>query len=119
MNFRPLTDTERAIIQRLLGEPFPGRDEAMRQIETCRVRAWHEEHCASLEIEVESDSLIPNSHGYATPLPVEGHVTDADGAPIEILLFHRDGLLTDLEFVVYSERMKGMPQTDDIEITAR
>ncbi len=70
---RPLTGAERAILDHLLARPFPGRDEAVRQIETCRVRPNDEPHCASFDFEVQSDVLIPNPNSAAMEqlLPVE------------------------------------------------
>ena len=44
---------------------------------------------------------------------------DVDGIPVEVLLFHRNGLLRELEFVVFSDRMKRMPRADEIQISRR
>ena len=117
--FRPLTAAEREILDRLLAEPFPGRDEAVSQLASCRVRRCDDEHCASLEFEVPNGDPIPNSAAHDVIVPVEGLAMDTDGIPIDILLFHRNGLLRDLEFVVYSDRMKRMPLAGEIEITRR
>jgi hypothetical protein len=119
--FRPLTEPERAIIERLLTEQFEGRDAVLEQIEVCRVRRFEPEHCGSLEFQVSGDAaLIPGSHpSHDTPVPVEGRAMDSDGFPLEVLLFHRNGLLQELEIVVYSDRMKRMPAAADIEVVRR
>lgn len=117
--FRPLTVEERAILGRLLDEPFLGRDEAEAQVATCLVRRIDEDHCGSLEFLVQSEVLIPDSRDYDTPFPVEGRAMDVDGIPVEVLLFHRNGLLRELEFVVFSDRMKRMPRADEIQISRR
>ncbi|HYM14931.1 MAG TPA: hypothetical protein VEZ14_05190 [Dehalococcoidia bacterium] len=116
--FRPLNETERAILDRLLEVSFPGRDELRAQLEAALVRPWAEcaEHCPSVEFLIESDVRLPD-YG-STVVPVEGMASDADGIPIEILLFCRDGTLHDLEFVIFSDRMKRMPRPSEIEVRA-
>lgn len=66
---------------------------------------------------VEGDvPLIPGGGTGDTVLPVEGRVVDLDGIPLEVLLFHNRGRLSDLEIVVYSERMKQFPAADELEL---
>lgn len=111
-----MTADERAILDLLLSEPFPGRDEAVRQADTCSVRPWDDGHCASLEFEVAGEVLIPGSRPLSTPFPVEGRAVDDDGLPIDIILFHRNGRLSVLEFVAYSDTMKRTPRPGDVHV---
>ena len=59
---------------------------------------------------------MPDELCQGTVLPFEGEVADADGVPIQIILFQRDGKLTNLEFVIFSDRMKRFPRAADIEV---
>jgi hypothetical protein len=115
-NFRPMSDEERAIAMRLLEAPFPGRDEARAQLEDAEVRRAPgcEEHCGTLEIRVDSLVRIPD--GTPSPLPAEGRWYDSDDMPVDVLLFHQDGFLGLLEFVVYSDRIKGVPTASKLEV---
>jgi hypothetical protein len=117
--WRQLTERERAIIDRLMESAFSGRDEILIQLDHCLVRFWRgcEEHCGSLEFQVNSDRLIPGSRSSDTPIPVEGQAFDADGLPIDVLLFHRDGRLKHLEFVIYGNQIRRQPVAEDLTVT--
>jgi hypothetical protein len=118
-NFRPISDRERAIAQRLLELPIPGREEALAQLDKALVRQAPgcEEHCGTLEFSVQTSIRIPE--GTPSPLPVEGRLLDEDGAPVDVLLFHNDGTLTLLEFVVYSDGIKRAPRAEEISLWSR
>jgi hypothetical protein len=93
--FRKLTPQETALIDCLLKDAFPGRDELREQIGHARVRPIedHEDNYGSLEFEVGSGPKAPVSQR----VPVEAVTEDADGVPIEVLLHVVDGLVDELE----------------------
>jgi hypothetical protein len=117
--FRPLSEEERRVIQRLLEQPFPGRDEMLRQLEGAQVRFQPDclDHaCGSLEIRVESDVVIPDSSSL-TQAPYEGLYTDESGEPVQIALFHKQGKLCELEFIVYSMQPRGrFPKPEEMSV---
>jgi hypothetical protein len=120
-DWRPLTGDERAIIERLLEIPFPGRDEIRVQLDHCLVRLWEEcvRHCGSLDFQVDCETLVPESGPFDTIIPVEARVTDEDDIPIDVIMFTKDGRLSSLEFVVYSDRMKRRPRAEDLDVWRR
>jgi hypothetical protein len=90
--FRPLAQWERDLLDRLLEADFPGRDEVREQLASCLVREYDEHGC--LEFAVQSDVKAP----VEMTVPVEVMADDADGIPIELLLFVKDGKVSELEF---------------------
>jgi len=110
--FRPLNDLERAVIVRLLEADETWRDLLRSQLDGASVRPWPEcaGHCLSVEF------LIDGDRRGSRPVPVEGRFTDADGMPVEILLFECAGKLSDLEFVVFSHCMKRAPDVAEIRV---
>jgi hypothetical protein len=122
-DFRPLTVWERSVLDRLFEIPFPGRDEARLQLDACEVRFWEncQEHCGSLSFQVDEKAprlplISPFGPKVEYPLSVEGQFSDDDGRPIQILLFHKDGFLNSLEFVVFSDKRKRTPPPSEIEV---
>ena len=97
-------------MDRLLEEPFPGRDEVRKQLEQCTVRFWEgcESHCGSIEFLVTQDAARLSAD-IESPLDVNGQFTDIDEIPVDVMLFHKDGFIESLEFVVYSDMRKSNP----------
>ena len=89
--FRPLSQTERDILGRLLERDFPGREEIRRQLEQCLVRIIDEE--GSLEFKVESKVSAP----VARRVPVEAEMRDEDGIPVRLLLHVVDNVVAELD----------------------
>ena len=90
-SFRPVTDYERQLMWRLLETDFPGRNELAEQVEDCLVKPIDSDGCLEFRV---------NSHVRADVkwrIPTEGHVPDADGVAINILLHVADGQLKELE----------------------
>ena len=117
--FRPLAADERAILERLLEVPFNGCDEAREQLDHLMARQSPgcEEHCGSLELLADvSAPFIPHEGARESKIDAEGWAVDDDGIPVEILLFQKQGRLSYLEFVVYSDRLKRRPKAWEIEI---
>jgi hypothetical protein len=116
--FRTWQPEEIAIARRLLERPFPGRDEALVQLEHSRVRQAPGcvGHCRTLEIEVDAGMPPINDEPGHGPLPVEAFFTDSDGIPVEIMLFETDGRLGLPEFVVFSDKQKRYPAAHELRI---
>ena len=118
-DWRLLADDERAVLERLLEVDFPGRDSVTAQLRGCLVRTWCAGHCPSVEFQVLPVHPAIPAHGSHHPLPVEGRGTNpADGIPFQILLFQRDGRLSEMEFVIYGEPMLEVPPPSSIEVSA-
>ena len=94
---RELTAVEREILDLLLRDPFPGRDQLREQLDSARVRRIDEydDNYGSVEFVVD----------HARPAPVTAYMVaeagteDEDGVPVEVLLHVRDGVLRELEVV--------------------
>jgi hypothetical protein len=120
-DWRALTANEMAIVERLLGFGFPGSAEFLTQLPFTKARRWEHcspEHCGSLDLQVSGGPVAPGEYSPTFPLPVEGWVQDDDGVPIEVLLFSRDGRLSELEFVVYSDKRKREPNAREMRVIA-
>jgi Domain of unknown function (DUF6984) len=92
---RTLKPDESAIIERLLQDPFPGRDELRAQISRSRVKPVEEygDQYGSLEFEVEGGPKAK----VTQRVPVDARANDRDGVPIEFLLHVVDGVVRELE----------------------
>ena len=94
---RKLKPAESAIIESLLREPFPGRDELRAQIACAQVKPVesYRDNYGSLEFEVAAAPKAP----VRVRVPVDAVALDADGVPIEFLLHVVDGVVKELEVV--------------------
>lgn len=109
---RPLTGSEKALVDRLLREDFDGNRELARQIEHCRVVQVDSE--GSLRFELEGS---PSPASVSRRIPVEGEVADSDGVMVNVLLHVVNGLLVELE--IYKEDgspINRMPRADNIAV---
>jgi len=98
-SYRPLTDWERRLIQRLLASPFPGRDALLLQLD----------HGVASSIEEDGTRLDENGSLYLETsstvnacvrarVPTEAKAPDIDGVMIHYLLFvDDDGRMEQLE----------------------
>ena len=82
---------ERRLIQTLLSESFPGRDELAIQASTASVKPGDDE---SILFVVDA-SLPPAPVLYR--VPVDGSAEDVDGVPIHFLLHVVNGRLTEID----------------------
>ncbi len=89
------TDWELGILERLLSEPFPGRDELRRQLPSLMVAAECVE-CPTLDLIAEQDSSN-QARGVPYKLSPELYGKDIDGMDFFILLFARDGYLSAID----------------------
>ncbi len=110
---RPLTAWERGLLERLLAQPYEGRDQLLDQLEALRVTAACA-CCLSIELGTaqnqDQDGPTPISHG-ARHVSRHHHLAselegiDSDGMPIWALLFTQHGQLAELEV----QRADGQP----------
>ncbi|WP_324273921.1 hypothetical protein [Blastococcus brunescens] len=92
---RPLTTTERALLDALLDHEFDGVEELRAQARRATASTGCECGCVTIDLHVPED--VPGSSAVG-PTPVEGAVVDAAGEPIGgVLLFIRHGRLSGLE----------------------
>ena len=91
---RPLTTTERALLDVLLDDEFAGAAELRVQARRATASTGCECGCVTIDLHVPDD--VPVS--AAGTAPVEGTVVDADGEPIgAVLLYVEQGRLAGLE----------------------
>ena len=92
---RPLTTTERALLDALLDQEFDGVAELRAQARRATASTGCECGCVTLDLHVPDDAPVSSAAGTA---PVEGTVVDAAGEPIGgVLLFVERGRLSGLE----------------------
>ena len=92
---RPLTRTERSLLDALLDADFDGAAELRVQVEHATASPGCQCGCGMIDLHVPED--VPAS-SHAGTRPVEGAVVDAAGDPIgSVLLFVEQGRLTGLE----------------------
>ena len=92
---RPLTTTERALLDALLDHDFDGAAELRAQVRRATASTGCECGCLTIDLHVPDDVPVSSASGTA---PVEGTVVDAGGAPIGgVWLFVEHGRLAGLE----------------------
>ncbi len=75
---RPLTDSERALLDAFLRYDFQGVEELRTQVGQLRASSGCTCGCGTLDLHI--DDVLPRSSGDG-PVPVEGTVVSADGQP--------------------------------------
>jgi hypothetical protein len=98
---RPLTGRERLLLLFLLSEPFPGRDDLLRQSET--VQVCGECACSCTTIDLLVPEPVPARAPGSVPI-VDAYNYSDSAAPVEVLLHTRGGVLHMLEVVWYGEQ---------------
>lgn len=110
---RGLGTEERALIAFLLAEPFLGRDQLRRQMESAQVIGACPDGCPTVTLRVDR-SLAPTPPEAVT-VPVEAEGRDADGMPILVALHAADGYLQELEIVRFDgEAPRSFPRPDSL-----
>jgi len=107
---RPLSVEEKKILDVLLREPFPGRDEIREQIRDSQVSEWPD-GSGSLEFETLSKVIAP----VLQRVPVEGAAGQGVDL-IQVLLHVVLGKIKHLEFVNYREETVIPPRAGDIVV---
>jgi hypothetical protein len=91
-DFREISNYEKRVIDLLLAEEFPGRDELRKQVERCRVRTIDDEGSIEMEPSLRVQAPVMKT------VPVEAYAEDSDGVMVHVLLHVKDGIAVELEF---------------------
>ena len=111
-----LSSSHRAIMERLLELPFPGRDEIRKQVDHAVVREIGDHDERSLQFDVEIDVKAPVSQR----VPVEATAYDEDGVPIEALLHVVGGVIKELEILkADGSAIRRMPEAQEFQVQIR
>jgi len=112
----PLTDEQRALLDFVLSEPFKGRSELVEQARQVQTRGSSCDcGCPSFYLDVDH-ALAPASVERA--VPTEAHGKALDGSSVQVLLFVRDGYLSELEVVWYGPTPPAeLPRPADLQIS--
>lgn len=105
------TDADRALLERLLGADFPGRDALVPMIHNVLVRTINEDGGLELQSQVGGKALVIKR------VPVEAEAKDQDGVVIHALLHVVDGRPIELE--IYKDdgsTIKRMPLASAFEL---
>ena len=109
---RPLTPTERALLDSLLDHEFEGVAELREQARRATASTGCECGCVTIELHVPDDAPVSATAG---PAPVEGTVVDAAGAQIGgVLLFLAEGRLAGLEVHSFDEPLPAVPAPERV-----
>ncbi len=99
---RPLNDDERAVLSLLLQPEFSGVAELRRQVAALRVVWQCDCGCPTVNFQVAGDAPLA---GFSELSPVELRVSPEGGKPTgDILLFLKNGRLSSMEYVYYTDR---------------
>ena len=108
---RPLSSSERRLLQKMLSCNFPGNTVLYSQLDNLRVTQLDSSGCLALE------PTILNRAKVSARVPVEATCADVDGVLIHVELHVVEGLLYGLEF--YKEdgtEVKVVPPAESIEL---
>ena len=96
-NYRNLTEREKEILDFLLKEDFPGRDELVIQVANSKVRTIQEynDNWGSLEFLIKTDIRA----NVNERVPVQASTLDRDNIPITVLLHVVSGNIDELEII--------------------
>ena len=103
--WRPPSDYERQVIERLLAAEFPGVRELRNQLATCVVKTFRGYGTVKIQ------SKCPQAAKVVDRVPVEAAADDADGYGIHYLLHVIDGFAEELE--VFTETLLDIIKTPD------
>jgi hypothetical protein len=90
-DFRPLKPDERALLEKLLGCEFPGRDELRRQLDSVVAQKVYRDGTLALRVSSAEPAPVKGR------VPTEGSCPDADGVMIHVLLHVVNGMMNELE----------------------
>ena len=109
---RPLTGTERALLDALLAHDFTGADVLRTQLDDVTATPGCTCGCGTVDLHVAGSAL---NAGVAGPAPVEGTVRGPDGRPAGgVLLFVEDGRLARLDITSHGDPL---PVPDPGQVT--
>jgi hypothetical protein len=81
----------------LLEEPFLGRDQLRRQVDSAWVVDGCADGCPTIAIDVDRSQAPTPAEALTVPVEAEGR--DSDGMPVLVALHAPDGYLNELEVV--------------------
>ena len=109
---RPLTSTERALLDSMLDNDFDGVAELREQARRATASTSCECGCMTIDLHVPDDAPVSAAVG---PAPVEGSVLDAAGEQIGgVLLFLVEGRLAGLEVYSFDEPLPAVPAPERV-----
>jgi hypothetical protein len=109
---RALTPHERAVLNLLLSELFPGRDELRQQAEDVKVRGRRACGCDTVDLWVEEKSTQPAP--VLNRVPCEA--TSAAGPATDVLLHVVDGWLSELEVYRHDGEPATLPDSSNLKL---
>lgn len=110
--FRELSTDERELLNRLLEEPFPGRDELALQLSGSQVRVIDAD--GSMEFHVASADIAP----VRRRVPTEARYDDSDGTPVHLLLHVVAGKVAQLEiYKADGSTIERRPSPSDLQVS--
>lgn len=113
---RDLNGDERALIERLLSNDFPGRSGLAVQLAKAKVAYECECGCPSIILELSPDAVTAS---VLQRVPVEAETLDFDGMGIHALLHTANGFLRELEiFREDSGPINSLPPAPAWRVTA-
>lgn len=116
---RPMSSGERAVVELILANEFPGAAELRAQVDFVQVVAKWGVDSPSVDLLVLEGS--PRSPGVSGVIPVDATVMDESGSLFgEILLWATDGYLSAIEYAWYGdEPPSALPDIAMITIEVR
>lgn len=111
--YRPMTESEQALLSRLLESPFPGRDQLRAQLRDAMVRTIDEDGSFSIQVSRDQKADVLRR------VPVEADGIDLDGMMIRFLLHVVKGIASELE--IYRDDslpVQKLPAVDQLQIFA-
>lgn len=111
---RELTQREREVLEFLLSEPFPGRDELRQQVKHVLVR---EQFSPSDPTIILCFPTRPRPAPVQSPIPVEAEtIGDPPGDRTQVLLHVHDGYVHELEFYEEGGKDAYLPEPRQLKL---
>lgn len=111
---RDLSSKERAVIEFLLSEPFPGHAELREQLD--RVKVCEEYGCGDPTIVLCFQPPLPPRASVRRRVPVEAEALDQAGAKTHVLLHVVEGLVAELEVFSHEPGELSLPEPQQLTL---
>jgi hypothetical protein len=116
-SLRELTEVERGALDAMLSLEFEGVAELREQAKS--VRAWRSCECGCGSIGLEVDPSAPRSSAESGVAPVDGVFGDGSADGGGLILFLRNGWLSELEVWSYGYDPAPMPEACVLQVGPR
>ena len=114
---RELTGQEKALLGFLLSNPFPGRDELLKQAEVVKACGTCLCGCPTIDLTVDPRQAAPAI--VRSRVPVEANGFDTRGDAVLVMLFVDKGYMSMLEVAALGESdVAVFPQIGSLQVTA-